>query len=421
MPEVTAGGIGIIIGAGIYVLVGTATAEAGAGVWLSFLIAAAISFLTALSYMELASMYPSAAGEYQYTRQAFPEWLAFSVGWIMISGLVVAAAAISLGFARYLGYFVDVDVRAGALFLLVAVVFIAGAGIRESLRLTMLLSAIQVGGLVFVVAIGASHLGQHDVFQFNGVDGVLSAAALVFFAFIGFDEVITLSEETANPTRTIPRALGLALGISTLLYVAVAVTSVSVLGAEALGASGRPLADVIGHAIGGDGAKVMAGLAVVSTTNTTLLAVTAASRLMYGMASDQSLPAVLARLHPTRQTPLVALVCAAVFAGLFVLVRDLKLVASTTDFAIYLVFLAVNATVIVLRYRKPDHPRAFVVPGKFGRLPFVPIVASLTVLLMMAFLDPVAIGLGLLLAASGLAVFLVFDSGRDRQAENAGL
>ena len=185
--------------------------------WLAFAIAAGLSFLTALSYIELSSMYSGSAGEYEYTRHAFPEWIAFSVGWVMITGLLVAAAAISLGFATYLGYFLDIDVRVGAVFLLALVSLIAVVGIKESAKLTMALSAVQVGGLLLVIGIGVPHLGQEDLLEFTSVSGVFGAAALVFFAFIGFDEVITLSEETSNPTRTVPTALALALGLSALL------------------------------------------------------------------------------------------------------------------------------------------------------------------------------------------------------------
>ena len=119
--EVTAGGLGIIIGAGIYVLLGAATAHAGSLVWLAFLVAAVLSALTGLSYAELSSMFPSAAGEYEYTRRAMPEWVAFVVGWTMIMGLVVAAATVSIGFARYVGYFLNNDARVAALGLLTAV------------------------------------------------------------------------------------------------------------------------------------------------------------------------------------------------------------------------------------------------------------------------------------------------------------
>src|SRR6185436_4807251 len=185
LVEVTAGGVGIIIGAGIYVLLGAATAHAGPLVWVAFLIAAGLSALTGLSYAELSSMFPSAAGEYEYTRQAWPEWVAFVVGWTMIMGLLVAAATVSLGFGRYAGHFVDVDSRAAALALLLAVSVIATLGIKQSARLTLILSAVQVGGLVLVVAIGAPHVGDVELFSGPGAAGVLGAAALVFFAFIG--------------------------------------------------------------------------------------------------------------------------------------------------------------------------------------------------------------------------------------------
>ena len=235
----------LIIGAGIYVLLGAATAHAGLLVWLAFLMAALLSALTGLSYAALSSMFPSAAGEYEYTRRALPEWIAFVVGWTMIVGLVVAAATVSIGFGRYVGFFVDVDPRAAALVLLVAVSLVATAGIKQSARLTVVLSVVQVGGLVLVVAIGLPHIGDVGLFDGAGPAGVFSAAALVFFAFIGFDEVITLAEETKDPTRTVPRALLLALGLSTLLYVAVAVAAVSVLGSAALATSPRPLAEVM--------------------------------------------------------------------------------------------------------------------------------------------------------------------------------
>lgn len=163
---VTVSGVGIIIGAGIYVLLGAATAEAGATVWLAFLLAGLVSALTALSYAELSAMFPTAGGEYAYARHALPPPLPFLVGWLMATGLVLAAAA------------------------------------------------------------------------------------LVFFAFIGFDEVTTLAEETRDPTTTIPRALLLALGLSTALYVGVALAAVSVLGPAALAASPRPLADVFAHVFG---------------------------------------------------------------------------------------------------------------------------------------------------------------------------
>ena len=403
LMEVTAGGVGIIIGAGIYVLLGAATAHAGPLVWLAFLVAAVLSALTGLSYAELSSMFPSAAGEYEYTRRAMPEWVAFVVGWTMIMGLVVAAATVSIGFARYAGYFLDIDARATALGLLTVVSTIAMVGVKHSARLTVALSAVQVGGLVLVIAIGVPHVGDVDLLSGHGVGGVLGAAALVFFAFIGFDEVITLAEETRDPTRTVPRALLLALGLSTGLYIAVAVAAVSVLGADTLAASPRPLADVMAHVLGDRGATVVAAIAVMTTTNTTLLVVTAASRVLYGMAKAGAMPRSFAFVHQRRRTPIRAIVAVALVAGTFALFGDFAVVAAVTDFAVYVVFLAVNGTVILLRRTRPDLPRAFAVAGTVGGVPVLPVLGLGSVAFMMTQLEPLAIGLGVLLCATGLA------------------
>jgi APA family basic amino acid/polyamine antiporter len=412
MTEVTAGGVGIIIGAGIYVLLGAATAHAGPLVWAAFLMAAVLSALTGLSYAELSSMFPSAAGEYEYTRQALPEWVAFIVGWTMITGLVVAAATVSIGFARYIGYFVDIDPRATALGLLVAVCVVAIIGVKQSARLTVGLSAVQVGGLLLVVAIGLPHVGDVDLRTGPGVGGVLTAAALVFFAFIGFDEVITLAEETRDPTRTVPRALLLALGLSTALYVAVAVAAVSVLGAGALAASPRPLADVMAHVLGGRGATVVAAIAVMTTTNTTLLALTAASRVMYGMAKAGAMPRALAAVHPARGTPVRAIIAVASVSAVFAAFGEFAVIAAVTDFAVYVVFLAVNGTVVILRRTRPDLPRPFAVAGAIRGVPVVPILGLTSVGLMMTQLDRLAIGLGMALCAVGLAAGWLLGSRR---------
>jgi APA family basic amino acid/polyamine antiporter len=382
--------VGIIIGAGIYVLLGAATAEAGSLVWIAFLGAAALSLLTGLSYAELSSMFPSAAGEYEYTRHAMPEWLAFVVGWTMILGLVVAAATVSIGFARYVGYFVDVDVRVASLALLVIVSVVAMLGIKQSARLTVGLSAVQVGGLLFVAAIGLPHVGDVDLFSGSGFGGVLAAAALVFFAFIGFDEVITLAEETRDPSRTVPRALLLALGLSTGLYVAVAIAAVSVLGAGPLAASPRPLADVMAHVLGDRGATVVAA--------------TAASRVMYGMAKAGAMPQPFRMVHPGRQAPIRAIVAVTGIAIAFASFGEFAVIAAVTDFAVYVVFLAVNATVIILRRSHPHRQRPFAVGGAIRGIPILPLLGFASVVLMMTQLEPLAITVGTAACAIGLVV-----------------
>ena len=403
--ELTASGVGIIIGAGIYVLLGAATDEAGSAVWASFGLAAVLCGLTALSYAELASMFPKAGAEHEYTRRVFPARVAFVVGWTMATGLMVAAAAIAVGFAHYLRYFVDVPVVAGAIALLCVEAAIAMSGLRRSARLTLVLSAIQVAGLLGIVAIGASHVGSESLVAGSDAGTVLGGAALVFFAFIGFDEVITLAEETHHPTSIVPRALLLALGISTLLYMAVAVAAVSVVGAEALAGSDRPLAEVMAHVLGGRAEGVTAVIALVSTTNTSLLALTAGSRILYGMADTGALPRPLARLSAGPKVPATAIAVTAAGAVAFAAIGNLTLIASVTDFAVYVVFLAVNTTVVLLRLRQPDAARPFKIPLAVGRVPVLPIAAFLAAALMIPQLAGDALWLGLALVAIGALAY----------------
>jgi len=405
--ELMAGGVGIIIGAGIYVLVGEAAQEAGAAVWLSFVLAGTLSALTALSYCELAAMFPAAAAEYEYTRQAMPERLAFLVGWVMNAGLAVAAGTVALGFGRYAGAFVDVAPRWPALALLVAVVLIALTGIGRSARVMLVLAIIQVGGLAAVIISGVDHVGDVSLTAGATVGGTLGGAALVFFAFIGFDEVATLAEETRNPGEDVPRALLGALGLSTLLYLAVAVVAVSVLGASDLAASERPLADVLGHALGSGADDAISAVALASTTNTTLLAITAGSRMTYGMAVRGAMPPVFAHVWGRTGVPLRALVALAAVAGAFALIGDISLIASVTDVAIYLVFLAVNATVVLLRRQRPVAPRPFRAPLAVGWVPVLPVLGLGATVLMMSQLDPRSWLLAAALVAAGAVLLAV--------------
>jgi APA family basic amino acid/polyamine antiporter len=231
----------------------------------------------------------------------------------------------------------------------------------------------------------------------------------VFFAFIGFDEVITLAEETRNPTRVIPRAILVSLAISTALYMAVAIAAVSVIGPGPLGTSTRPLADVMAHVLGGSAQGVVAVIALLTTTNTSLLALTAASRLTYGMAHANAIPATVARVTSKTGVPITAIAIVAVGAVGFACFGDLTLIASVTDFAVYVVFLAVNATVIVLRRRTPDAQRSFRIPGAVRGVPVVPVVASLVTLTMLPQLDPASLWIGVALLGVGGIAYKVLD------------
>jgi APA family basic amino acid/polyamine antiporter len=384
---------------------------------MAFVVAAALAALTGLSYAELAGMFPSAGAEYSFARSAFNETTGFIVGWLMVGTNLVAAAAVSIGFSHYANHFIDLDGQLIAPALILLLTGVVAGGIQRSIWLTIGLVTLQVGGLVLVIVAGAPHVGEVSLVEGAAVSGVMGAAALVFFAFIGFDEIVTLSEETHDANRTIPRALLAALAISTGLYVLVAIASVSVVGAEALAASDTPLSLVIGHNWGDRAGDIVAFIALASTTNTTLLVLTAASRLLYGMARGGSLPRALASVTPMTRAPYIAAFAGGGVAMAFTLAGDLSRVAAVTDFAVYSIFIVVNLSLIVLRYKMPDTPRTFATPGTVGRMPILPVLGCVTAAVMMLQLEWEAWAIGSLLVVSGMLAALLFR-GEQRAGSN---
>lgn len=405
LPQVTMSGVVVIVGAGIFVLLGPATAEAGGAVWLSFVVAGVLSGCTAFSYMELASMFPRASSEHEFTRQALPRWVSALVGWCMSLALIIAAAAVSLGFSRYWNEFFDMEPQ------LVAAVVVAGAaaatyfGIGNIAWLIVGMAIVKIGTLLVIIFMGVPSLGDHDLLD-GTVSGVMGAAALVFFAFIGFDEVITLAEETNDPTRTVPRALLLALVISTILYVAVSIAVVSVLGAGDVASAARPLAMAGEATLGQWAASAISIAALLSTGSTVLLVITAASRMLYGIAAAGDLPKPLSVVR-MRRVPFNSLVLSATLAIAFLFFADLKRLASAADALIYLIFMVVNATVVILRFTQPDIVRPFRIRGQLGKVPVLPVVAFVVVVVVSQQLDTSSFGLAAIIVVVGLAVHLV--------------
>jgi APA family basic amino acid/polyamine antiporter len=418
--QVTASGVGIVIGAGVYVLLGEAARDAGAAVWASFLVAALLSVLTGLSYAELAGMYPNAGAEYEFARRAFNEFIGFVTGWMMVAALLIAAGAVALGFGHYLNYFVTVDTRLAAVGLLVALTLLVISGVQRSIWLTVVLAALQIGGLLLVIVSGSPHVGERSLIEGATFSGVLSGAALVFFAFVGFDEVVTLSEETVDASHTIPRALLVSLAISTVLYLLVGITAVSAVGADLLGTSDRPLTLVMEDTLGGRAAGAVAVIALASTTNTTLMALTAASRNLFGMARGGSLPSILAAVSGKTHAPYAAALLGFFVAAAFASSGDVGLVARVTDFSVYGIFIVVNLALVALRFQVPDQSRPFSVPVTVGKVPILPLLGIATTVVMLLYLERSAwiIGFG----ANGLAVatWLLLRVARREQSSVVG-
>ena len=403
LVETTLAGIGIILGAGVYALVGAVADEAGNGVWLSFVFAAVVAAIIGLCYAELASMFPHSAADHEYTRRALGGRPAFVVGWLMVIGNVIAAAAVALGFGGYLNTLIDVNPTLAAVIALTLATAVAFVGVEETVRVMILATLIEVAGLVLIIAVGVPYLGDVDLAQFDGgAWGVLGGAALVMFAYLGFSEIATLAEEAENPTRTIPLAMVFSILITTVLYISVAIAAVSVVGASALAASEAPLADVAREVLGDRASEVVAVIALFSTTNTMLLMLVATSRMIYGMASTDALPRFLAWVEPHRRTPMRAIALSLGLAIAFALTGELAFAAGASNFAIFVAFVAVCVSLAVLRFKQPDLPRPFRLPLSWGRLPLLPVLGVVLVALQMGNLSPDVLALGAGLFVSGL-------------------
>ncbi|MDN7024191.1 amino acid permease [Methanoculleus sp. FWC-SCC1] len=410
---VTLSGVGIILGAGIYALLGEATGLAGNAVWLTFAISALIAGFTALSYAELSSMYPRASAEYEYVSNAIGRKVAFVVGWLIILSGIFGVATVSLGFGGYFSDLTGAPLLPSAVGIILVLAVILLYGIRETAWVAITMTLIEAAGIVMIILIGLPHLGSVDYLAMPlGLSGVLQASALVFFAYMGFEEMVKLSEEARDPVRTVPKALILALAITTVLYILASLAAVSVVGWEQLAASRAPFADVAYIALGDVAFTVIGVIALFATANTALMMLLAASRITYGMADAFSLPAVLARVSLRTRTPWVAILAIMLAAIVFVFAGEITFVANVTNFTLFLTFIVINAAVILLRLRAPDEPRPFCVPGSVGRVPVLPLLGVVTSLALLGQLDPTVLLVGCVLAVLGIALSFVELRGR---------
>ena len=404
-------GIGIILGAGVYALVGEAAGLAGNSLWISFVLAAAVSAFTGLSYMELISMFPRSAAEYVYVKNAFQnKMLAFNVGWIEIFADTIAASAVSLGFAGYFHALFGTPIILTALVLIFIMSVVNFWGMKESSRLNVVFTLVEIAGLVLVVVLALVYgkFGSVNYLEMpRGVTGTLSAAALIFFAYIGFEDLANISEEVKDARKNVPKALLMSIIITTVIYVLVGIAVVSLVDWQELAASKAPLAFAVSSVLGGPGFWVMSIIALFATANTVLLSLIVSSRMMYGMGRDRSFPEALSKIHKKRRTPYVAVLVTMILAMAFVLFGHINIVASITDLGTFYVFIFVNASAIILRYRMPKVKRLFRTPLNIGRFPLIPFFGLLSSLILVSHLRIEAILIGLALAAAGVVVYLI--------------
>jgi APA family basic amino acid/polyamine antiporter len=402
--EATLIGVGIILGAGIYVLIGEAAGLAGNALWLSFVVVGIACILTGLSYAELSSIFPRAGAEYIYIEKTFNKKLAWFIGYLLILSGIIGSATVAIGFANYFTALFTTPKLLTALTLLVICSGILLIGIKESAILEVIFTLIEVLGLVIIIFIGLPYLGTINYFELaKGITGIFEGAALIFFAYIGFESIARLAEETRNPTRTIPRAIVLSITITTILYILVAISAVSVLGWEKLSMSDAPLAAIASHLFGEKAFTILAVIALFATFNTVLAIMLTTIRLMYGMASVHSLPSLLEKVSRGTKVPWTATIFVGIISMIFVFFENIRTVASMTNFVTLVTFALVNTSVIVLRYRGTKGK--FKTPITIHRIPLLPLLGLLSCIFMLTHIEINAVIYSIILTIIGMFIY----------------
>ena len=375
----TALGIGAIIGSGIFVVTGIVAGVAGPAMIISVVIAGVIAVFSAMSVAELAAFLPEEGGTYAYAQRLISPFAGFIAGWIWIFSNIFVGAAVSLGFAHYFAtIFPAIPVKIIALLICLIFLAINYIGLKESLLFNNILVTAKVLILLFFVAFGLGFFrpGNFTPFMPAGSIGVLSGAALIFFAYTGFARVTIMAEEVKDPVKTIPRSIYLALGISTVVYLLVSIIAIGLAGAPALAQSGSPLADALSMT-GSPGAVLLVSAgAMIATASVLLTTIMGISRIVFSMARSHDLPLLFERIHPRFGTPhyAIAVTGAGMIAAL--LLADLALVVAVGTFAMLIYYLIANIAAFRLTTDHRLYP------------PWVPAIGALSCIGLVAFLSP---------------------------------
>jgi basic amino acid/polyamine antiporter, APA family len=439
--SLTAFGVAAIIGAGIFVLTGVAAATyAGPGITLSYVIAGIVSTLAALCYAELASTVPIAGSAYTYSYAVLGEFIAWIIGWDLVLEYGVGAGAVSVGWS---GYFTDffkstfgitlptaltaspfsqpgqptgiANLPAAGIILLLTALLIRGTS--ESSRVNNVIVAIKVAIVLFFIAVGATHIHPANWHPFlpYGFSGVMTGASIIFFAYIGFDQISTAAEEVRDPQRTMPRGIIYSLLICTLLYIAVAGILTGMVPYKQLN-NASPVAHAMIQ-VGLTWAATIISIGALAGLSTVLLVlIFGQSRIFFSMARDGLLPRALSGVHPTFRTPYRSTLIVGVFVALLGAFTPIEVLAQLTNIGTLAAFVLVSLAVWRLRYTQPDLPRGFRVPW----VPVIPILSALASLFLIVSLPGITIVRFVVWLAVGLIVYFAYSRHHSELQKRAG-
>ncbi len=415
--------LGDVLGAGVYALMGELSAEVGGVLWAPLAVALVLALLTAGSYAELVTKYPRAGGAAVFAERAFGRPLiSFLVGFSMLAAGVTSAAGLALAFSGdYLATFVDVPVTVAALVFLALVACLNARGISESLKTNVVMTVVELSGLVLVVAAVALMVGRGDGdiarvtdFPEGATPGlaVLGGAILAYYSFVGFETSANVVEEIRDPSRVYPRALFAALLTAGVVYVLVGLASGIALPSDELAGSSGPLLDVVAASGAAVPAWLFSLIALIAVANGALLTMIMSSRLAFGMSEQRLLPSGFARVLPRRRTPWVAIVATTGVAMLLTLIGDLSTLAETVVLLLLFVFLSANVSVLVLRRDPVDHDH-------FRVWTFVPVLGIGSCLLLLTRQSATVWLLAAGLLAAGVVLYFVARKASGGSAQSA--
>lgn len=352
--------LGDVLGAGIYALIGEIAGETGGAIWVPLGVAMVLALLTAGSYAELVTKYPRAGGSAVFAERAYRSpFISFMVGYCMLAAGVVSAAGLAHAFSgEYLVTFVDISPEVGAVAFLLLVAAINARGIKESMRANVVMTCIELSGLLLIIGVVIYFLGDGGgeparALEFAGDKAPLSAifagALLAFYSFVGFETSANVAEEIENPSKVYPAALFAALIVAGLMYMLVGTAATIAAPVDQLAESTGPFLTVLEATGTALPDWVFSLIALIAVANGALLTMIMASRLTYGMAEQGLLPAVLTRVLPERRTPWVAIVATTAIAIGLTFTGDLATLAETVVLLLLVVFLSTNIAVLVLR------------------------------------------------------------------------
>ncbi|SOY87491.1 amino acid permease [Cupriavidus taiwanensis] len=420
-------GIGAIIGTGIFVLTGTGALTAGPALTVSFVIAALACGFAALCYAEFASAIPVSGSIYTYSYATLGEIVAWMIGWDLLLEYGLATSAVSVGWS---GYFqslmagfgmklpaaltaapgsvpgVQTVLNLPACLIMLAITWVVSYGVRESARVNNLMVAVKIGVVLLFIAVGVWHVqpANWQPFAPFGFTGIFNAAALVFFAFIGFDAVTSAAEEVRNPRRDLPIGIIGSLAVCTVLYVVVAAIMTGIVPFAKFAGVDHPVSLALQFA----GQNWVAGFvdlgAILGMTTVILVMTYGQTRVIFAMSRDGLLPERLSSVHPVHATPYFATwTVGLVFAAIAAFV-PLNVLAELINIGTLAAFTLISVAVLVLRKTRPDLPRAFRCPG----VPVVPLLSIGFCLFLMAHLQALTWAAFLVWLALGLVIYFAY-------------